>query len=180
MRERDKAVGAIEPVVARSGPESTRHSLLLREKVAARQRSRMRGPRRLRRRSDKLLGLAKSVAQRLRGLRIGNLGPARGDGLGGPLALVEVDARRLADMDDGEDAPPAPRITREGASSLARKSTPGVTDYGDISSAAGGDRRPSVIAVRAVGARVLTRMLFFAPSRCSTFMSPIMAAFAAP
>ena len=36
------------------------------------------------------------------------------------------------------------------------------------------------IAVDAVGARILTRMSCFAPSMLSTFISPIMPAFAAP
>ena len=36
------------------------------------------------------------------------------------------------------------------------------------------------IRVAAVGASVLTRILSRAPSRCSTFISPIIAALAAP
>ena len=66
-------------------------------------------------------------------------------------------------------------MTFEGASSLTRNSTAGVTVSGLISAAISGGIRPSVMPVAAVGSNVLTRMLFLAPSRCSTFISPIIA-----
>ena len=59
---------------------------------------------RLRCGGDELHRLPESVLERLGGLGVGNLGEAGGDRLGRALALVEVDAGRLADMRHREDA----------------------------------------------------------------------------
>ena len=53
---------------------------------------------------DELVSLRKRVLERLGGLGIGNLGEAGGDRLGRALALIEIDAGRLADMGDRKDA----------------------------------------------------------------------------
>ncbi len=53
---------------------------------------------------DKLVSLREGVLERLGGPSVGNLGKPGGDRLGRALALIEVDAGRLADMRDREDA----------------------------------------------------------------------------
>ena len=73
--------------------------------------------------------------------------------------------------------PPAPAhsITRDGASLLTKYSTPGVIDAGVRSCNASGGINVSVIRVAAVGDSTLTRISFFCPSMCSTFINPTIA-----
>ena len=135
---------------------------------------------RLGRGGDELVGLREGVLERLGGLGVGNLGEAGGDRLGRALALIEIDAGRLADMRHREDAGARAQNDARGRILAHEKQHARRHLSGVMSSAATGDSKPSVMPVRAVGASTLTRMSFFAPSRCSTFMRPIMAAFAAP
>ena len=69
---------------------------------------------RLGRGGDELHRLREGVLERLGGLSVGNLGKAGGDRLGRALALVEIDAGRLADMRDGKDAGARAKIDARG------------------------------------------------------------------
>ena len=92
----------------------------------------------------------------------------------------------LTTICDIEKVPPEAWMTTPfGASSEDMKSTAGLTSLG-CRSGSGSPRsseRPGtvlVMRVAAPGPRVLTRTLWLAPSRASTFMSPTMPIFAAP
>ena len=75
---------------------------------------------------------------------------------------------------------PAQAIARVGASSLASQSSAGTTASGFKASSTAAGSSPSVMRVAAVGARQLTRMLFFAPSIASVCINPTSAILAAP
>ncbi len=74
----------------------------------------------------------------------------------------------------------AARIVRRGASSLTRNTAAALTASGVISARAASGIRPCVMRVAAEGHNALTRIPYFSPSICSTFISPISPVFAAP
>ena len=113
------------------------------------------------------------------GGEIGDLRPVRRHRIGIGV-VAEIDALGFHQLRGGEDAGAGGRMTPVGASSLARKTTPGVTYSGfSISSICGGIRF-SVMRVAATGQMALTLMLFFAPSSFSVFMKPTRPSLAAP
>ena len=76
--------------------------------------------------------------------------------------------------------PPAPMMVREGAFSPTRNSTAGRHRFRRQQRGGLGRQQALGHACAAVGASTLTRMSYLAPSRCSTFISPTIAALAAP
>ena len=114
------------------------------------------------------------------GRRLGDLVPAGGDRIGRPFRRVEIDASRLLNARHGEDAGAGAEDDPRGRNLAGEEQHRRRHRFRRKQRGFVRRQQPSVIAVAAVGASVLTRMPYFAPSRCSTFIIPIMAAFAAP
>ena len=131
---------------------------------------------------DELVGLLQGARERLRALRVGDLGKPCRDGFGRALALGSGKYAPCVSMICATAKAPAPahRMVRVGASSLTRYRSPGVIDSGVISASMSGGIRSSVMRVAAVGDSVLTRMSFLRPSCASTFIRPTTPALAAP